>query len=104
MNPFCVAPQISRGVRYGKSIEVDQTAAAESSGPPGGDIQIKSVAPSLLSTSVTPVRTTPWRLDMGTGYDCFDPMAHLMASGLTGQQRANRMLLALLMAQAGFAG
>lgn len=33
-----------------------------------------------------------------------DPMAHLMASGLTGQQRANRMLLALLMAQAGSAG
>ncbi|MGO9057615.1 MAG: M15 family metallopeptidase [Candidatus Binataceae bacterium] len=43
-------------------------------------------------------------LDMGTGYDCFDPMAHLMASGLTGQQRANRMLLATLMTQAGFAG
>jgi D-alanyl-D-alanine dipeptidase len=43
-------------------------------------------------------------LDMGTGYDCFDPKAHLMASGLTSQQRANRMLLAVLMAQAGFAG
>ena len=43
-------------------------------------------------------------LDMGTGYDCFDPRAHLMASGLTGQQRANRMLLAALMAQVGFAG
>lgn len=43
-------------------------------------------------------------LDMGTGYDCFDPMAHLMTSGLTGQQRANRMLLAALMEQAGFAG
>jgi zinc D-Ala-D-Ala dipeptidase len=43
-------------------------------------------------------------LDMGTAYDCFDPLAHLMASGLTGQQRANRMLLAALMVQAGFAG
>jgi zinc D-Ala-D-Ala dipeptidase len=43
-------------------------------------------------------------LDMGTGYDCFDPRAHLMASGLTSQQRANRMLLAALMAQVGFAG
>jgi D-alanyl-D-alanine dipeptidase len=71
---------------------------------PYTEILVKSVAPSLLSTFVTPVRTTSWRLDMGTGYDCFDPMAHLMASGLTGQQRANRMLLALLMAQAGFAG
>jgi len=43
-------------------------------------------------------------LDMGTVYDCFDPKAHMMASGLTGQQRANRMLLAALMVQAGFAG
>jgi D-alanyl-D-alanine dipeptidase len=42
-------------------------------------------------------------LDMGTAYDCFDPKAHLMASGLTGQQRANRMLLAALMVQAEFA-
>jgi D-alanyl-D-alanine dipeptidase len=71
---------------------------------PYTEILVKSVAPSLLSTSVTPVRTTSWRLDMGTGYDCFDSMAHLMASRLTGQQRANRMLLALPMAQAGFAG
>lgn len=43
-------------------------------------------------------------LDMGTGYDCFDPMAHTIASGLTPEQRANRMLLAALMAQAGFSG
>lgn len=43
-------------------------------------------------------------LDMGTGYDCFDTMAHVVAAGLTGQQRANRMLLASLMEQAGFAG
>ena len=43
-------------------------------------------------------------LDMGTGYDCFDPLAHLMVTGLTGQQRANRMLLATLMTQVGFAG
>jgi zinc D-Ala-D-Ala dipeptidase len=43
-------------------------------------------------------------LDMGTGYDCFDPKAHLTASGLTSQQRVNRMLLATLMGQAGFAG
>jgi zinc D-Ala-D-Ala dipeptidase len=43
-------------------------------------------------------------LDMGTGYDCFDPMAHLMASGQTSQQRANRMLLATLLGQVGFAG
>src|ERR1700677_3251618 len=63
------------------------------------EILVKSVAPSLLSISATPMRTTSWRLDMGRGYDCFDPMAHLMASGLKGGQRANRMLLALLMAR-----
>jgi zinc D-Ala-D-Ala dipeptidase len=43
-------------------------------------------------------------LDMGTGFDCFDPRAQLNASGLTGRQRANRMLLTTLMNQAGFAG
>jgi len=43
-------------------------------------------------------------LDMGTGFDCFDPMSHLIASGLTSQQRVNRMLLTTLMNQAGFAG
>jgi len=43
-------------------------------------------------------------LDMGTGFDCFDPKAHLQASHLTSQQRANRMLLTTLMNQAGFAG
>jgi D-alanyl-D-alanine dipeptidase len=51
-----------------------------------------------------PSRFRDGSLDMGTGYDCFDPRAHLMASGLTSQQRANRMLLATLMGQAGFAG
>ena len=52
----------------------------------------------------TPSRFRDGSLDMGTGYDCFDPRAHLMASGLTSQQRANRMLLATLMGQVGFAG
>ena len=42
-------------------------------------------------------------LDMGTGYDCFDPQAHTHAPGLTAVQRANRMLLATLMDAAGFA-
>ena len=51
-----------------------------------------------------PSRFRDGSLDMGTGYDCFDPRAHLMASGLTNQQRANRMLLATLMGQVGFAG
>ena len=40
----------------------------------------------------SPSRFRDGSLDMGTNYDCFDPRAHLMASGLTSQQRANRML------------
>jgi zinc D-Ala-D-Ala dipeptidase len=43
-------------------------------------------------------------LDMGTGFGCFDPMSHLLASGLAGRQRVNRMLSTTLMNQAGFEG
>ena len=60
--------------------------------------------PVTACDAEAPSRFRDSSLDMGTGYDCFDPRAHLMAWGLTGQQRANRMLLAALMAQVGFAG
>jgi D-alanyl-D-alanine dipeptidase len=41
-------------------------------------------------------------LDMGTGFDCFDEIAHLHALGLTAEQRASRMLLQELFTAAGF--
>lgn len=43
-------------------------------------------------------------VDMGTGYDCFDPLAHTLDPRVTGVPRANRILLRDTMAAAGFTG
>ncbi|TDC34387.1 D-alanyl-D-alanine dipeptidase [Micromonospora sp. 15K316] len=41
-------------------------------------------------------------IDMGTGFDCFDPRARTAASGISGTARENRRLLERLMSDAGF--
>ena len=41
-------------------------------------------------------------LDMGTGFDCFDPKANTDAQGLTAEQRRNRKLLVDVMSRHGF--
>ncbi|WP_431783803.1 M15 family metallopeptidase [Streptomyces chumphonensis] len=41
-------------------------------------------------------------VDMGTGYDCFDEKARTAHADVTGEQRANRLLLRRLMEGAGF--
>jgi D-alanyl-D-alanine dipeptidase len=41
-------------------------------------------------------------VDMGTGFDCFDPRAHTADRRITGAARDNRELLVRLMADAGF--
>ncbi|MDI5940115.1 M15 family metallopeptidase, partial [Micromonospora sp. DH15] len=41
-------------------------------------------------------------VDMGTGFDCFDPRAHTADRRITGVARDNRELLVRLMADAGF--
>ena len=41
-------------------------------------------------------------VDMGTGFDCFDSLAHTLDARVTGQARANRLLLTQLMKDAGF--
>jgi D-alanyl-D-alanine dipeptidase len=41
-------------------------------------------------------------IDMGTGFDCFDPLAHTADSHVTGTARENRMLLTQLMTAGGF--
>ena len=43
-------------------------------------------------------------IDMGTGYDCFDPLSHPFNARVTGKQRANRMTLRRAMLAAGFKG
>ncbi|WP_067499445.1 M15 family metallopeptidase [Actinoplanes sp. TFC3] len=41
-------------------------------------------------------------IDMGTGYDCFDPLAHTLDPRITGVPLANRLLLKRAMTAAGF--
>jgi len=41
-------------------------------------------------------------LDMGTGFDCFDPKANTDAPGLTPEQRRNRAMLLEVMSRHGF--
>ncbi len=41
-------------------------------------------------------------LDMGSGFDCFDPISNTADSSITAQQRANRQLLKAVMKRAGF--
>ncbi len=41
-------------------------------------------------------------IDMGTGFDCFDTLAHTLDPRITGVQRANRLLLKTAMDKAGF--
>lgn len=41
-------------------------------------------------------------IDMGTGFDCFHPLSHSLNNYITPQQRANRMLLYLIMKKYGF--
>jgi zinc D-Ala-D-Ala dipeptidase len=49
-----------------------------------------------------PGRFPDGSIDMGTGFDCFDPLAHTRAAG--GQQLRNRLLLKQTMENAGFTG
>ncbi|MFF4764743.1 M15 family metallopeptidase [Streptomyces sp. NPDC001292] len=41
-------------------------------------------------------------VDMGTGYDCFDTLAHTLDPRIQGQQRANRLLLKSTLENLGF--
>jgi D-alanyl-D-alanine dipeptidase len=41
-------------------------------------------------------------LDMGTGFDCFDTLAHTLDPRIKGEQRANRLLLKTGLERAGF--
>jgi D-alanyl-D-alanine dipeptidase len=43
-------------------------------------------------------------IDMGTGYDCFDPLAHPYNARIHGKQRRNRLRLREPMIRAGFKG
>ena len=48
------------------------------------------------------VRFPDTSIDMGTGFDCFDPLAATVSSGISPEQRANRQILVSAMEAAGF--
>ncbi|MGI5237745.1 M15 family metallopeptidase [Dactylosporangium sp. CA-139066] len=58
--------------------------------------------PLVPCTSPAGERFPDNTVDMGTGFDCFDPLAHTAAGGVGPAQRANRELLTGLMAGGGF--
>ncbi|MBO0870898.1 MAG: M15 family metallopeptidase [Micromonosporaceae bacterium] len=60
--------------------------------------------PLVPCTAPMGVRFPDNSIDMGTGFDCFDPRSHTMDSRITGAPHANRLLLRRLMRDAGFTG
>jgi len=80
----------------GSTVDLTLIALPLGTRPPAPRELVSCIAPATL-------RFADGSLDMGTGYDCFDVKAHIYASGLSGQQRANRLLLERLMVTAGFA-
>ncbi len=67
------------------------------------DAPVKA-GPAQESDDVACTYQTPTEdsLDMGTGFDCFDPKANTDAPGLTEEQRHNRALLVEVMSRHGF--
>ncbi|KIR62273.1 D-alanyl-D-alanine dipeptidase [Micromonospora haikouensis] len=59
-------------------------------------------APLVACTAPAGERFADNSVDMGTGFDCFDPRAHTADRRITGVARDNRGLLVRLMADAGF--
>ncbi|WP_431886840.1 M15 family metallopeptidase [Micromonospora wenchangensis] len=58
--------------------------------------------PLVACTDPADRRFADGTLDMGTGFDCFDPLAHTADARVTGAARSNRQLLERLMTQEGF--
>jgi zinc D-Ala-D-Ala dipeptidase len=55
-----------------------------------------------LVACTAPNRFPDDTVDMGTGYDCFDPRSHTVDPGVTGAARDHRLLLRQIMTDAGF--
>ncbi|MBO4165161.1 M15 family metallopeptidase [Micromonospora sp. MMS20-R2-23] len=58
--------------------------------------------PLVACTDPADRRFADGSLDMGTGFDCFDPLAHTADPRVTGAARTHRQLLERLMTQEGF--
>lgn len=78
---------------------VDLTVVPAGSAVPAFDTNASygpCTAPSPLS------RAPDNSLDMGTGFDCFDPKSHTRSGAITAEQRRNRQLVLAAMARHGF--
>jgi len=58
--------------------------------------------PQVSCTAPVAQRFPDNSIDMGTGFDCFDPRTHTLDSRITGEPHDNRLLLKSLMSAAGF--
>ncbi|MEI7714730.1 MAG: M15 family metallopeptidase [Mycobacterium sp.] len=58
--------------------------------------------PLIDCTAPEPVRFPDDSIDMGTGFDCFDPLAHTLDPRVQGAQLANRLLLCSALQAVGF--
>jgi D-alanyl-D-alanine dipeptidase len=59
-------------------------------------------APLVACTAPVGLRFPDNTIDMGTGYDCFDPRSHTLDARITGEPRSNRAVLRRLMTDGGF--
>ena len=72
--------------------------------PLGSNASAQWVAGDPIVDCAAPegVRFADTSIDMGTGFDCFDPLAATASPDITAEQKANRQLLLSAMQAAGF--
>ncbi|MEW1589113.1 M15 family metallopeptidase [Micromonospora vinacea] len=70
--------------------------------PAAGQPPYRVGQPLVACTAPRGQRFADNSIDMGTGFDCFDPRAHTADPRVTGTARDNRRLLRRLMTDAGF--
>ncbi|MFF9347631.1 M15 family metallopeptidase [Streptomyces sp. NPDC014734] len=84
---------------HSRGSTVDLTVVRLPAAPPGPYEPGKELAPCYAPRGH---RFPDDSLDMGTGFDCFDTLAHTDDPRVRGKQRANRQFLRSTLAEAGF--
>jgi zinc D-Ala-D-Ala dipeptidase len=103
-------PQVNKSVLFAQGYIASPTAHSRGSAV---DLTLVAVPPpsqrpyvpgeALVSCTAPYGQRFPDNtVDMGTGFDCFDPLAHTADSRVTGAARENRTLLNQLMSGGGF--
>ena len=81
----------------GRAVDLGLAPLSLAAPPPWRDTE-----PLLPCTAPKGARFEDGAVDLGTGFDCFDPHAHFRARNVTETARANRVLLREAMARGGF--